>query len=108
MANEFTKQQAQLLREDAERAYFNDFYNDVEDDVAGDAEYSWQVYTQTNDCDDWDEQDGTWGPVCDSDCDDWYEQDYTLGPVGYFDCGDNVSDTYIDTNDYAYQQALYL
>jgi hypothetical protein len=90
MTNEFTADQIALLTEDAEREYFSPYYDeDGEDEVSDDDEYSWNHYTQSNECDDWDEQDGTWG--------------YAGGSY----VGDGYSDTYVDQDDYEYQQALY-
>lgn len=91
MSNEFTAEQQAVLRQSADRIFFSDYYEEAdEEDVSGDSEYSWNLYTQTNECEDWDQQDGTWGPV------------------GYVDQGDGLTDTYVDYDDYEYQQALYL
>ena len=59
--------------------------NEDEDSIDED-EYSWNRYTQSFDEDDWDQQDGTWGPV------------------GYVDSDDSYSDTYVDHDDYEYSQ----
>jgi hypothetical protein len=93
MSNEFTNQQVAVLTREAEREYFAPYYdeaNDYDDDeVSGDSEYSWNRYTQTNDPEDWDEQDGTWGSVNES------------------SVGSGYSDTYFDYDNYEYQQSLY-
>jgi hypothetical protein len=70
MSNEFTYAQSALLTREAEREFFAPYYDEVdEDEVAGDDEYSWNKYTQTNECEDWDLQNGTWGYYTESEDD---------------------------------------
>lgn len=64
MTLEFTPAQIARLTAEAEAEYFAPFYEEVDEDEAySDYEYSWNRYTETNDCEDWDQQDGTWGYV---------------------------------------------